>query len=115
MYIAKVKLKEYRVDQQSYSTKLEYEKNINNLEEFKESFLKRLGNVQASSNSNRLELKNIKPIVWRNDNLSEIVNSINKLHRWNIEVEIDVEKNLDGNVYDVIKVFDPTWEFGYLD
>lgn len=104
MYIARVKLKEYGVDHQSYITKLEYEKNINNLEEFKESFLKRLGNVQASSNSNRSELKKIKPIVWRNDNLSEIVNSINKLHRWDIEVEIDVEKNLDGNVHDIILI-----------
>lgn len=86
MYV-KVALKEFIIDSQYHETKLEYAKEVSNLEEFKESFLKRLGNVGADSNSSTKELRKIKPIVKEHDNISDIVLNINKLRRWEVKIE----------------------------
>lgn len=83
-----VTLKEYHVDLQRHLISLEYEKEINNLEEFKESFLKRLGNIHADNKTSGRELATIKPIVWEEDSINGIVTRINKLRRWRIEVEV---------------------------
>lgn len=84
----KVTLKEFMVDSQRYQVRLEYEKEVSNLEGLKESFLKRLGNVSADSNSSRKELGKIKPIVKEYNNIHDIVLNINKLRRWNIKIDM---------------------------
>lgn len=85
----KVTLKEYHVDLQRHLISLEYEKEINNLEEFKESFLKRLGNIRADNRTSGRELMTIKPIVWEEESILSIVSRINQLRRWRIEVRVD--------------------------
>lgn len=85
----KVTLKEYHVDLQRHLISLEYEKEINNLEEFKESFLKRLGNIRADNRTSGRELMTIKQIVWEEESILSIVSRINQLRRWRIEVRVD--------------------------
>ncbi len=84
-----VTLKEYHVDLQRYLISLEYEKEVTNLDEFKESFLKRLGNIHGDNRTSGRELMTIKPIVWEEDSLFSIVSKINQLRRWRIEVRVD--------------------------
>ena len=83
-----VRLKEYNVDIQRYLISLKYEKEVVNLDEFKDSFLKRLGNIHADNKTSGKELATIKPIVWEEDSIFGIVTRINKLRRWRIEVEV---------------------------
>lgn len=82
-----VKLYEY-YPSVGYVVVLEYEKHDNSVNNFKNSFLKRLGNLQGDSNKNEKERQKIKPIVKSWYTLKGIEQKINKLDRWKIEINI---------------------------
>lgn len=70
-----------------YEDKLEYSKDIGSIDDFKSSFLKRLGNVKGSSNKSNKEYQKIKPIVKSGNSIKEIEEEINRLYRWKIEIK----------------------------
>lgn len=78
-------LKEHQVGL-GYKNKLVYERNIETIEDFKSSFIKRLGNIKENCNKSERELRKIKPIVKSETDIKAIVRSINQLDRWSIEV-----------------------------
>ena len=82
----RVILKEHKIEF-GYEDKLVYSKDIESLEEFKSSFLKRLGNIKGSSNKSNKEYQKIKPIVKSGNSIKEITEEINRLYRWNIEIK----------------------------
>lgn len=79
-------LKEHQVGF-GYKDKLIYEKDIETIEDFKSSFLKRLGNVKANCNKSDRELRKIKPIVKSETDIKAVIISINQLDRWSIEIK----------------------------
>lgn len=81
-----ITLKEHKIEF-GYKDKLVYEKDIETLEDFKSSFLKRLGNIKGSSNKSNKEYQKIKPIVKSGNSIKEIVEEINRLYRWKIEIK----------------------------
>ena len=83
----KVRLYEYYPDNGCYMIALEYEKHDNSINNFKESFLKRLGNIQGKSNASEKERQKIKPIVKSWYTLKGIEQKINTLDRWKIEID----------------------------
>lgn len=82
----KVTLKEHKIEF-GYKDKLVYSKDIESLDDFKSSFLKRLGNIKGSSNKSNKEYQKIKPIVKSGNSIKEIAEEINRLYRWNIEIK----------------------------
>ncbi|XWX32594.1 hypothetical protein LCFBJUUZ_CDS0135 [Staphylococcus phage PG-2021_76] len=94
----RVIIREYLVDNQSYHTHMDFTKEFISRDELKQSILKRLGNVQAYSQSSGRELAKIKPIIKGTDNLDVMVKEINKLRRWDIAIKIYNyrEGKLDG-------------------
>lgn len=82
----RVTLKEHKIEF-GYEDKLVYSKDIESTDDFKSSFLKRLGNIKGSSNKSNKEYQKIKPIVKSGNSIEEIVEEINRLYRWNIEIK----------------------------
>lgn len=81
-----ITLKEHKTEF-GYKDKLVYSKDIKSIDDFKSSFLKRLGNIKGSSNKSNKEYQKIKPIVKSETDIKAIVRSINQLDRWYIEVK----------------------------
>lgn len=81
-----VTLREHKIEF-GYEDKLVYSKNIESLDDFKNSFLKRLGNIKGSSNKSNKEYQKIKPIVKSGNSIKEIAEEINRLYRWDIEIK----------------------------
>ena len=82
----RVALKEHKIGF-GYKDKLVYSKDIESIDDFKSSFLKRLGNIEGSSNKSNKEYQKIKPIVKSGNSIKEIAEEINRLYRWNIEIK----------------------------
>ncbi|WP_202809249.1 hypothetical protein [Staphylococcus equorum] len=81
-----ITLKEHKIEF-GYEDKLVYSKDIESTDDFKSSFLKRLGNIKGSSNKSDKEHKKIKPIVKSGNSIKEITEEINRLYRWKIEIK----------------------------
>lgn len=81
-----VTLKEHKIEF-GYEDKLVCSKDIESIDDFKISFLKRLGNIKGSSNKSNKEYQKIKPIVKSGNSIKEITEEINSLYRWKIEIE----------------------------
>lgn len=81
-----VTLREHKIEF-GYEDKLVYSKDIDSLDDFKTSFLKRLGNIKGSSNKSNKEYQKIKPIVKSGNNIKEIAEEINCLYKWKIEIK----------------------------
>lgn len=84
----RVILKEFIIDSAKYDTHIDFTKEYTSRYELKQSILKRLGNVQAYSQSSGKELSKIKPIIKSIDNLDTMVSDINKLRRWDIDIKV---------------------------
>ena len=81
-----ITLREHKIEF-GYEDKLVYSKDIKSIYDFKSSFLKRLGNIKGSSNKSDKEYQKIKPIVKSGNSIKEIVEEINRLYRWKIEIK----------------------------
>lgn len=73
-------LKEYEVGF-GYKNKLIYKKDVESIDDFKTSFLKRLGNVKGNCIKSEGELRKIKPIVKSEVSFKEMKSKINELDR----------------------------------
>lgn len=81
-----ITLKEYQVGF-GYKNKLIYENTTGDIDIFRSSLLKRLGNVKGGCNKSKDELKEIKLIVISEPTLRRMEQKINRLDRWSIEIK----------------------------
>lgn len=70
-----------------YKNRLTYENTTSDIDTFRSSFLKRLGNVKGGCNKSKDELKEIKLIVISEPTLKNMEQKINRLDRWNIKIK----------------------------
>lgn len=81
----RVILKEYKISF-GYFISLDFEKDVIDLDGLKTSIVKRLGNVRASTKENSRQLNFIKPAIKESKSVEEMVQRVNRLSRWNIEI-----------------------------
>lgn len=82
----RVILKEYKISF-GYFIVLDFEKDVIDLDGLKTSIVKRLGNVRASTKENSRQLNFIKPAIKESKSVEEMIQRVNRLSRWNIEIK----------------------------
>jgi len=81
---------EYKVEisfyENGFKQTISYSKNVNSLDELKQSFLKRFGNINDAPNKAMKEKALVKKLTYTAKSLPEWVTLVNTHTRWNLSV-----------------------------